>query len=344
MTDAPDIRTTEDFAAFVGISRPTVSKYFSDPRSVRPETRDRIEAAIELTNFRPNLLAANLKRSRTRVLGIIIPNATDPFYMALTQRIEAIAAASGYFAFMLSSNGRVDLEAEAIDRLQSMNVAGAIVVPVGAAGRNARLAALARRIPLVYIDSAPDDDEPFIGTDNEQSFGIMVEYLCRSGEPPCYLGMPDINRNAAARRNGYIRAMDRAGEKPRILPIPETHSWDFERFGQEITACHIADGLPTRTLLCANDRIAFGAQLAAWEVGLKIGRGSDCALRIAGHDDHPLSRYACPPLTTMAQNVADIGAQAISQLMTRLSGGAVEAGPAGARLLLSAELKLRASA
>lgn len=344
MTDAPDIRTTEDFAAFVGVSRPTISKYFSDPRSVRPATRDRIEAAIELTNFRPNLLAANLKRSRTRVLGIIIPNATDPFYMALTQRIEAIAAHAGYFAFMLSSGGKVDLEAEAIDRLQSMNVAGAIVVPAGAAGRNARLAALARRIPLVYVDNAPDDDEPFIGTDNEQSFGIMVEYLCRSGEPPCYLGMPDINRNAAARQRGYIRAMDRAGQTPRILTIPETQTWDFERFGQETMARHIADGLPTRTMLCANDRIALGAQLAAWEAGLKVGRGVDCTLRIAGHDDHPLSRYACPPLTTMAQNVNEIGALAMSQLMERLASNAVAAGPAGERLLLPAELKLRASA
>ncbi|MCB8881321.1 LacI family DNA-binding transcriptional regulator [Acidisoma cellulosilytica] len=344
MTDIPDIRTMEDFATYVGLSRPTVSKYFNDPRSVRSVTRDKIEAAIETSNFRPNLFAANLKRSRTRVLGIIIPNSTDPFYMALTERIEAIAEAAGYFAFMLSSNGRIDLEAEAIDRLQSMNVAGAIVIPVGARDINARLTSLAKKIPLVYVDNPPDDDLPFVGTNNDQSFGVMVDYLCRSGEPPCYLGMPEINRNASSRRRAYMRAMERFGETPKILPIPDSQSWDFERFGHELTAQFLTSGLPTRTLLCANDRIALGAQLAAWEAGLKVGHGADCTLRIAGHDDHPLSRFACPPLTTMAQNVKEIGSLAMSQLMSRLSENSVEAGPAGERVLLRGDLKLRASA
>ena len=334
----------EDFAAYVGLSRPTVSKYFNDPRSVRSVTRGKIEAAIEASNFRPNLLAANLKRTRTRVLGIIIPNSTDPFYMALTQRIEAIAATAGYFAFMLSSNGRIDLEAESIDRLRSMNVAGAIVVPVGAQGTNPRLASLAKKIPLVYVDNPPDDGLPFVGTDNGQSFGVMVDYLCRSGEPPCYLGMPEVTRNAAARRQAYTHAMERFSETPIVLPIPESQSWDFERFGLEMTAHFLAEGMPTRTLLCANDRVALGAQVAAWEAGLKVGRGADCALRIAGHDDHPLSRFACPPLTTMAQNVSEIASVAMAQLMSRLAENSVEAGPAGKRILLGGDLKLRSSA
>ena len=85
---AADIRTMEDFAAYVGLSRPTVSKFFNDPASVRSNTRKRIEQAIGASGFRPNLFAVNLKRRRTRILGVIIPNAADPFYMELTRRIE----------------------------------------------------------------------------------------------------------------------------------------------------------------------------------------------------------------------------------------------------------------
>ncbi|WP_346433082.1 LacI family DNA-binding transcriptional regulator [Breoghania sp.] len=73
-----EIRTMEEFAAFVGLSRPTVSKFFNDPDTVRAKTRARIEAAVEQSGFRPNLLASNLKRSRTRVLGVIIPNRPIP--------------------------------------------------------------------------------------------------------------------------------------------------------------------------------------------------------------------------------------------------------------------------
>ena len=129
---AADIRTMEDFAAYVGLSRPTVSKFFNDPASVRSNTRKRIEQAIGASGFRPNLFAVNLKRRRTRILGVIIPNAADPFYMELTRRIEEIADAAGYFAVVLSSAGRPDLEVEAIERFQSMNIAGAIVAPLGA--------------------------------------------------------------------------------------------------------------------------------------------------------------------------------------------------------------------
>lgn len=65
-TEAADIRTMEDFATYVGLSRPTVSKYFNDPASVRDKTRKRIEAAVAVSGFRPNLFAVNLKRRRTK--------------------------------------------------------------------------------------------------------------------------------------------------------------------------------------------------------------------------------------------------------------------------------------
>lgn len=80
------IRTMEEFSDYVGLSRPTVSRYFNDPNSVRRQTRETIEKAIKESGFRPNLFAVNLNRRRTNILGIIIPNSTDVFYMALTRR------------------------------------------------------------------------------------------------------------------------------------------------------------------------------------------------------------------------------------------------------------------
>lgn len=276
---AADIRTMEDFAAYVGLSRPTVSKFFNDPASVRSNTRKRIEQAIGASGFRPNLFAVNLKRRRTRILGVIIPNAADPFYMELTRRIEEIADAAGYFAVVLSSAGRPDLEVEAIERFQSMNIAGAIVAPLGGTGVQGKLASLGSRVPLIYVDSPGADDAPFVGTDNRHSFGLIVDYLCRSGEPPCFLGMPGVNRNAQSRRLAYEEAMQAAGHAPMVLPTPEGASWEFERIGHEQTQLALRAGLPTRTLLCANDRLAFGALLAGWRPGCAsaTARNSRCA-------------------------------------------------------------------
>lgn len=337
-----EIRTMEEFANFVGLSRPTVSKYFSDPTSVRTKTRGMIEAALDKSGFRPNLLASNMKRSRTRMLGVIIPNTTDPFYMELTRSIELIAERAGYFAFVLSSNGRPELESEAVGRLQSLNVAGAIVAPLEASEQNGELARLEARIPLVYVDSPPDHPAHFVGTDNMQSFSLIVDYLCRSGVAPSYLGMPEINRNASARRQAYEAAMEEVQEMPHILPLASDEmTWDFEHFGHQSLSAIIAEGRVPGTVLCANDRIAFGALLAAWEAGLKVGHREGCDLRIAGHDDHHLSRYTCPPLTTVAQNYAEIAGVAMQKLIARLDGKDDDISTVS---LLPGKLVLRASA
>lgn len=335
------IRTMEDFSAYVGLSRPTVSKFFNDPGSVRGSTRAKIEAALAESDFRPNHFAVNLKRRRSNILGIIIPNSADPFYMELTRSVEQLALQSGFLVFMLSSNGRHDLESAAIARLQSMNVAGLIVVPTGAGESNDKLAELERKLPLVYVDSPPGHDCIFVGTDNAQSMGLMVDYLCSSGEPPCYLGMPPVNRNAFDRRDGYAAAMRAAGREPMLLPIPSDQTWEFERFGHVAAAELIRRGLPTRTLLCANDRVALGAQLAAWEAGIRVGRDPGDDLRIAGHDDHPQARFACPPLTTVAQNYAEMARLATTELLDRIDE---DPGSPPSSTLLRAELRLRASA
>ncbi|CDX40290.1 LacI family transcription regulator (fragment) [Mesorhizobium sp. SOD10] len=132
---------------------------------------------------------------------------------------------------------------------------------------------------------------------------------------------------------------------PSIVAVEDVRSWDFEKFGHD-EALRIlkGQGFPTRTVLCANDRIAFGVISAAYELGLKVGHGADCDLRVAGHDDHPLSRYACPPITTVAQNYNEIGRLAIELLLRRLDENAPAAKRDNARVLLNAELMLRRSA
>ena len=73
------IRNMEEFAEVSGISRPTVSKYFNDPESVRKSTRGKIEAALEEYDYRPNIFAVNQNRKLTKNVGIVVPNLADPF-------------------------------------------------------------------------------------------------------------------------------------------------------------------------------------------------------------------------------------------------------------------------
>lgn len=342
-----NIRTMEEFSEFVGLSRPTVSKYFNDPDSVRLKTRTLIEAAIDKSGFRPNLFAVNLNRRRTTILGIIIPNQLDHFYMAMTKRLQTLAQRHGYFAIVLSSEGKPELEKEAIETLRSLNVAGAIIAPLGEQSQHSALASLAEDVPIVYVDSPLDSSSPFVGTDNSKSFHLIVDYLCRSGSEPCYFSMPGVNNNAIKRREAYCTAMGELGFEPRIVELEQSRSWDFEQyaFDQASRILREKGRFPTSTILCANDRIAFGVTSALWQAGLKIGRLNDCDIRVAGHDNNPLSEYTCPPLTTVAQDYNEIGRLAIELLFKKLGDTAENLNSDTEKnILLNAEIKLRLSA
>ncbi len=340
------IRTMEEFASAVGLSRPTVSKYFQDPGSVRPKVRQRIEVGLDETGFRPNLLAINLNRRRTRIIGLVFPNSLDPFYMGLRQFIEAKAREAGYLSFVFSSEGNPELEEEAIETLVSLNAAGVVMAPVDTGGQNPKLKRLAHKLPTVFIDVAFDAEETFVGNDNHQSIELMVDYLSRFKDPPCYFGGPPVNRSNDERLLAYEKTMQARGLEPIVLDIGRAARWDFESYGYEQAKQILASGgFPTRSILCINDRVAFGVLAAAYEAGKKVGIETDCDLRVAGHDDHPLARFAVPPLTTVAQDTSKIGAMAIERLFAKIEGEtATGVKPLDNQVRVHARLVLRASA
>ncbi|PDT50127.1 LacI family transcriptional regulator [Sinorhizobium fredii] len=311
------IRTMEEFAAASGLSRPTVSKYFDNPESVKRSTRARIEKALQDYDYSPNIFAVSLNRKKPKNIGLIVPHISDPFYAEIVRQIEKRCLAEGYWTIVLSSHGERKLEARAMRTLLSLNIAGVLMAPLGFDTDGRLLESLADAMPVVFLDNSIGD-QPFVGTDNRQSIGNITEYLCRTGDQPCFLEMPAVNQNALERRNAYVAAMESLSLEPITLPIP-VRNWTFERAGYE-AAGRILDGsgFPTRTVLCANDRLAFGVIAAAFERRRRVGRGSDCDLRVAGHDDHPLSRFTCPPLTTVAQDYQGIAAAGIDMLFSRI--------------------------
>ena len=337
----------EEFAHAVGLSRPTVSKFFHDPASVRAKTRAKIEAILKQSGFRPNIFAVNLNRRRTKIIGLIVPDPTDPFYMTLARRIETEATNAGYLALVLSSNGRPEIEARAIETITALNVAGAIIAPLGEKSQRAKLKALGKEMPLIYIDAPLDDEGPFVGTNNYQSIPLITEYLCRSGDQPTYFDTPIVNSNAIDRRKAYVATMERLNFEPRFANLPPTGEWDFEKVSFDEASRLLRDGgFPTRTLLCANDRVAFGVLAAMYQAGLKVGYDPGCHYRVAGHDNQRLSAFTCPPLTTVSQDSDEMGRVALDLLFSRIDHDQTDNSgrPNNERILLNAELVLRKSA
>ncbi|TKA85042.1 LacI family DNA-binding transcriptional regulator, partial [Sulfitobacter sp. 15WGC] len=203
-----------------------------------------------------------------------------------------------------------------LDSLRALKPAGVLLAPFGKASDRDEIARFCKDVPVVTFDANVEGVcEAFVGTDNFQSVDLIVEYLCRSGEPPCFFEMKTpSNPNANKRRQAYLEAMERHGFAPHIHQVPG-EGWNFEEIGATEGGKLISAGaFETDTVLCSNDRLAIGMLSAAYGMGLRVGHGKDCAMRIAGQDDHPFSRYTCPPLTTIAQDYGAIANRAASTL------------------------------
>lgn len=343
----PRIQTMAELSKVLDISRPTLARFFEDEASVRPSTAAKINKGLAKVDYVYNFLATRQNRKSTGLIGVVIPYFEDLFYASLLDSIEIAAREAGFTIITQSSHGDLAAEERAIRKLRSLNVDGAIVAPLGTEGNYETFQAAGKDFHIVFADSYPSGPMPpadFVGTDNSGSIGVMVEYLCRTGASPAYLPMPNLNSNAVNRQDAYLRKMSQLGLTGEIIPTSDTMGlWQFERFGLAVMDDHFSHGrYVDATILCANDRIAFGAVRAANTHGLFARTGETRGdLRIAGHDDHPLSRYTFPALTTIAQDVAGIGQGAVDLLVNRVRSNA--AGDA-IRVLKDGTLKIRESA
>lgn len=342
--DGQKIRNMEEFAAVSGISRPTVSKYFHDPNSVRKSTRLRIEEALERYDYSPNIFAMNQNRRLTRNVGIVVPYLADPTFAEMARNIERRCIEAGFRPSLFSSHGEREIEKEILDSLRSLRPAGVILAPLGRHSDVDHLMRFCEDVPTVLLDRNIDGvGQAFVGSDNSSFVSQSVDYLLRTGEPPCFFEMENpTNPNSFSRRNAYISIMESHGLEPMIFRI-DGKGWVNEEIGYRGAMKLLEDrSLRTDTVLCSNDRLAIGFLAACYEKGLRVGRGPGSALRVASHDDHPYSRYTCPSLTTVGHDFDVVSNQGVETLFELIeSGGQVEG---RVETLFPARLVLRMSA
>lgn len=315
----PKVNTMEELSAAIGVSRPTLSRYFQSPDSVRHSTSQKIRQGLEQVEYVPNFFATRMNRKTTGMIGVIIPYLNDLFFTKLLESIEIAAMAQGLSVMTKCSHSDPAIEAAALETLMSMNLDGALLVPLGNQSDAAGHQRLQSRLPLVMVDSRPVTmkDVDFIGTDHPQSTGLMIDYLCRVGAPPVFLAMPRVNFNAMEREQAYLAHMHRLGHVPEVIGADLVQDgWYYEAHGEAVLDKLFSRGKYTdRSILCVNDRVAIGALRAASRHGLVPGRQIEGGLRIAGHDDYPLCPFTTPALTTVAQDFNAIGAASVARLV-----------------------------
>ena len=306
-----------DVATVAGVSHQTVSRVLNGYQYVRPETRDRVLAAIEELSYRRNTAARTLVTRRSGTIGVITADMNHFGPASIMLGLESASRAAGY---SLSLAGLQEISATslrtAVDHVLDQAVEAVVVI---AAHRAAITLAQSLHIgvPLVLVEGALSATPLTAGVDQITGARLATNHLLDLGhQSVLHLPGPADWLEAAARREGWQMALKERG--CRIPALMVEGDWT-SRSGYGAGRAMLGESRPT-AVFAANDQMALGLLRALHEAGLRVPED----VSVVGFDDLPESGYFTPPLTTVRQDFPELG-QRIMSLLLRVLAGEIEA-------------------
>lgn len=329
--------TVKEVARKAGVSVGTVSNVLTGITPVSPKRRDRVLAVIRELGFQPNQIARSLKLRRTKMLGMILSDITNPFFSHLARGAEDAALKHGYLLLTFNTDDRVERERQVLAVLRERQVDGILlVVAPGNTVYSHITDAMAKGVPLVCLDRVPPKVQvDSVTVNNVRAAQDCVRHLIAVGHRRIgVLTGSFLLQTARQRLQGYKRALAEAG-----IPLREEYIRQGEfraPSGYELGKALLSPPRRPTAVFCSNGMLAFGVLKAVEELGLRCP--DDIA--IAAFDDLPAAEVIRPHLTSVAQPAYRIGYTGAELLVERLEG---RTGPDRVRIVLPTELKIRES-
>ncbi|ACZ43203.1 transcriptional regulator, LacI family [Thermobaculum terrenum ATCC BAA-798] len=329
-----------DVAKKAGVSTATVSRVLSGKTTVDPILRDRVLKAVEETGYKPDRVARSLRKRQSSIIGLIISDIQNPFFISLVRAVEDVAQKHGYIVMLGNADEDERKEREYIQVMISERVAGVIVSP--SREYNDPCEDLVRaKIPLVLVDRrVPGLDVDTIVVNNTWAAQQLVMHLIEHGHSRigAVLGT-SIVATGRERREGYVQALLQYGFPiiPNLIKVgpPPPSGANREDTGYRLTMELLnAKERPT-ALFTGTNLLTIGALRAIQEKGLSIPE--DIAL--VGFDDIDWMPVYNPSITVAAQPTYHIGRIAAEMLIARIQG---DESPAQ-EIVLQPEIKIRRS-
>ncbi|HEX4284845.1 MAG TPA: LacI family DNA-binding transcriptional regulator [Terracidiphilus sp.] len=329
----PDIRAV---AAMAKVSIATVSRTINGSPLVSDKLSKRVWQAIEQLNYFPNTHARSLVSGRSRILGIIVENITNPFFPELIQNFEEIAVAHGYEILVSSSNSDPAVLTTCVRRMIERKVEGVAMLTFGE--EEPVLDQLAfHEIPLVLAEFQLENPRTStILLDYETGIRAAIDHLAELGHDKiAFLAGPHQIHSAMTRENNFRTAMEAAGlpiQKKWVIECDHTLKGGVAGFDR----LQALAAKPT-AILCSNDMTAIGVLRAAYLRGLRVPQD----LSVVGLDDIDFAEFTLPPLTTIRLSRRELARAAFDAL--RQQAEKPESGRVEREFLVSTSLVLRGS-
>ncbi|BBY26884.1 LacI family DNA-binding transcriptional regulator [Mycolicibacterium sediminis] len=330
MPPTPPKPVMADVARLAGVSHQTVSRVINGSSSIRPETKARVEQAIEELGYRPNTAARALVTRRSGIIGIVGSNSAQFGPSSIQRSVQEAARAAGYFSSLVPLPEITLAELRgALDHLARQSVEAIVIIAAQEEALDAVHSAHTG-LPLIVVEGDLSGRGLTVGVDQIGGARQATQHLIDLGHRRIvHVSGPMTWPEAKGRRAGYEAALCDAG-----LAVPDTHwegDWTPAR-GYEI-GCELARAGDTSAVFVANDQMAIGVLHAFARSGVAVPED----VSVVGFDDIPEAGYLNPALTTVRQDFQAIGRRAIDLATATLDGSTTDVA------LLTPELIVRDS-
>jgi LacI family transcriptional regulator len=280
---------------------------------LRDETRRKVLAAVERLEYRPSVIARGLRLQRTRTLGMLVPDITNPFFPPIIRGAEEAARERGYELVLCNTDDLPDRETASLRLLRERQADGLLIATSRMA--DATVTSVRREhFPFVLVNRGSRSvADRSVEVDNDTAARAVVAHLAGLGHRRiAHIAGPLSTTTGAERAAGYRAAMREHGLDAELRVVEATAY--SEEAGHIATAAILAAG-PT-AIFAANDLIALGALQAIRAAGLNVPRD----VSVVGVNDIPLAGFIDPPLTTMRVPQREMGAIAARMLIALVEG------------------------
>jgi len=307
----------QEIARIAGVSLGTVSHVLNNTAKVSEPKRARVLEAVQAAGYQPSQLARGLRRDTTNMIGMIIPDITNPFFPAVVRGAEDVAFSNGYRLILCNTDNDHSKEIMHLNELRTYLPAGLIVIPSNFSDLTTQAESYRRAgSGVVCIDRLPRNwSGDSVTADNEAGAYDATRHLIQLGHTKlATITGPLHLTNAMDRLGGFKRAVKEA--KLHLFPeyVQET---TFDKQGGHAKTLILLRLIPRPTAIFAgNDMIALGALLAVREAGLRCPE----EISIMGFDDLDLAETTNPSLSSVAQPGYQLGTTAAQILLDRRDG------------------------
>jgi LacI family transcriptional regulator len=311
VSNKPSLR---DVAKQAGVSLGTVSNVLNRPTNVSEETRKKVREAIDMLGFIPNVNTANTK-SNSKIVGLILPLAQNPFYDELAQGIEDSLTKDGYRVLIGYSREDEAIELQLLTSMSDANFRGIIVTPVGP-NNQVFEKFIDRNVRVSYLSQTDEEpDQCSVSIDQVRGGFIGLEYLAKLGHKKVlWVSGPNHHHQSNQRFVGITQAAKQFGIE---LDVIEAPSLDFLA-GEQMAPAIIARGLLPDAIFAGNDAIGLGIMNYFHKVGIPVPG----QISVLGYDNVSYAESALVPLTTVSQTPYQLGWTMGAQMLSEFEASA----------------------